>query len=87
MFLDQASNVIESFATSLSFYVLIFAKRVADSQIDPLPIITEIMSLIESQPFVLIHMGKPKELLDIFQVVDIGCHVITLTNDTFKKLH
>ena len=32
-------------------------------------------------------MGQPRELLNVFQANDCGCHIITATNDILKKLN
>ena len=31
-------------------------------------------------------MGKHREMLNIFQAEQAGCHIITVTNDILKKL-
>ena len=43
----------------------------------------EIMSVNKSLELI---WASPRELLNIIQANDIGCHVITVTNDIFKKL-
>jgi len=86
MTLDQVSHVVESLDASVPSYISIFAGRVADTGRDPLPIITEALSLMKSNPLSELIWASPRELLNIFQADDIGCHVITVTNDILKKL-
>ena len=86
MTLDQVSHVVESLDTSVSSYISIFAGRVADTGRDPLPMMTEALSLMKSNPLSELIWASPRELLNIFQADDIGCHVITVTNDILKKL-
>jgi transaldolase len=86
MTLDQVSHVVESLDTSVPSYVSIFAGRVADTGRDPLPMMTDALSLMKSNPLSELIWASPRELLNIFQADDIGCHVITVTNDILKKL-
>ena len=86
MTLDQVSHVVESLDTSVPSYISIFAGRVADTGRDPLPMMTEALSRMTSNPLSELISASPRELLNIFQADDIGCHVITVTNDILKKL-
>jgi transaldolase len=42
--------------------------------------------LLESSPQAQLIWASPRELLNIYQAEEIGCHVITVTNDILKKL-
>lgn len=86
MTLDQVSHVIESLEDSVPSYISIFAGRIADTGRDPLPIMTEALNLMKENPLSELIWASPRELLNIFQADDIGCHVITVTNDILKKL-
>ena len=86
MTLDQVSHVVASLDTSVPSYISIFAGRVADTGRDPLPIMSEALSLMSANPLSELIWASPRELLNIFQADDIGCHVITVTNDILKKL-
>ena len=86
MTLDQVSHVVESLDTSVASYISIFAGRVADTGRDPLPMMSEALSLMKVNPLSELIWASPRELLNIFQADDIGCHVITVTNDILKKL-
>jgi transaldolase len=86
MTLDQVSYVVESLDTSVPSYISIFAGRVADTGRDPLPMMTEALCRMKSNPLSELIWASPRELLNIFQADDIGCHVITVTNDILKKL-
>jgi transaldolase len=86
MTLDQVSHVVESLDTSVPSYISIFAGRVADTGRDPLPMMTEALCRMKSNPLSELIWASPRELLNIFQADHIGCHVITVTNDILKKL-
>ncbi len=86
MTLDQVSNVVESLDISVPSYISIFAGRVADTGRDPLPLMIEALNRIKVNPLSELIWASPRELLNIFQADDIGCHVITVTSDILKKL-
>jgi transaldolase len=86
MTLDQVSHVVESLDTTVPSYISIFAGRVADTGRDPLPMMIEALSRMKLKPLSELIWASPRELLNIFQADDIGCHVITVTNDILKKL-
>jgi transaldolase len=86
MTLDQVSNVVESLDISVPSYISIFAGRVADTGRDPLPVMIEALNRIKVNPLSELIWASPRELLNIFQADDIGCHVITVTSDILKKL-
>jgi transaldolase len=44
------------------------------------------VDILKSAPASELILASPRELLNIFQADDIGCHVITVTNDILKKL-
>lgn len=86
MTLDQVSHVVESLDASVPSYISIFAGRVADTGRDPLPMMSEALNRMNVNPLSELIWASPRELLNIFQADDIGCHVITVTNDILKKL-
>lgn len=67
-------------------YVSVFAGRIADSGRDPLPIMSAAVAMLADCPNVELIWASPRELLNIFQADQIGCHVITVTHDLLKKL-
>lgn len=67
-------------------YVSVFAGRVADTGVDPLPIMKRSVDLLNSVGNLELIWASPRELLNIFQADEIGCHVITVTPDILKKL-
>jgi transaldolase len=86
MTLDQVSHVVESLDTSVPSYISIFEGRVADTGRDPLPMMSDALNRMKVNPLSELIWASPRELLNIFQADDIGCHVITVTNDILKKL-
>lgn len=66
-------------------YVSVFAGRIADTGRDPVPLMHEAVAMVNEVNAQLI-WASPRELLNVFQADEIGCHVITATTDVLKKL-
>ncbi|HBK42834.1 MULTISPECIES: transaldolase [unclassified Polynucleobacter] len=86
MTLDQVRDVVASLNPNISSYVSVFAGRVADTGVDPVPVMARAVEMLKAVPAAELIWASPRELLNIFQADDIGCHVITVTNDILKKL-
>ena len=67
--------------------VSVFAGRIADAGIEPLPIMSRSLEILESvAPDAELIWASPRELLNLVQADSIGCHNITMTNDLIAKL-
>jgi transaldolase len=86
MTLDQVRNVVASLDPNIPSYVSVFAGRIADTGYDPVPLMTTAVEILKVAPAAELIWASPRELLNIFQADEIGCHVITVTNDILKKL-
>ena len=67
-------------------YVSIFAGRIADTGRDPIGIMQESIEILKSIDSSELIWASPRELLNIFQASEIGCHIITATTDILRKL-
>jgi len=86
MTLTQVRDVVASLNPTVPSYVSVFAGRIADTGCDPLPMMAAALEMLKVAPAAELIWASPRELLNIFQADDIGCHVITVTNDILKKL-
>jgi len=86
MTLAQVSDVVASLDSNVPSYVSVFAGRIADTGRDPVPMMTSAVEILKAVPKAELIWASPRELLNIFQADEIGCHVITVTNDILKKL-
>lgn len=86
MTLDQVEGVMAQLNPQVPSYVSIFAGRIADTGRDPLPMMVKAVQILKSNPLSELIWASPRELLNIFQADEIGCQVITVTNDILKKL-
>jgi transaldolase len=84
--LDQVRRVTECLAPSTAAIVSVFAGRIADTGVDPLPLMTESVKILKQRPKAELIWASPRELLNVIQADDIGCHIITVTNDILNKL-
>jgi len=85
MTLDQVNDVMRSLNYEIPSYVSIFAGRIADTGRDPIPLIKSAVSALRGSAAELI-WASPRELLNVFQANDSGCHIITATKDILNKL-
>jgi len=82
----QVRNVVAALNPSVASYVSVFAGRIADTGRDPLPMMAAAVEMLKVAPLAELIWASPRELLNIFQADEIGCQVITVTNDILKKL-
>ncbi|HXR78239.1 MAG TPA: transaldolase [Bryobacteraceae bacterium] len=84
--LEQVDEVTAAMAICPSGYVSVFAGRIADTGRDPVPVMRRAVEILASNPHLELIWASPRELLNVFQADQVGCHVITATNDILKKL-
>ena len=82
----QVKEIADALDPRVPAYVSVFAGRIADTGRDPVPLMAESVRILRKVPATELIWASPRELLNIFQADDIGCHVITVTNDILKKL-
>jgi transaldolase len=86
MTLSQVEAVAEALSPNVPSYVSVFAGRIADTGRDPVPMMKKSISLLEKLNLTELIWASPRELLNIFQADEIGCHIITATPDIIGKL-
>jgi len=84
--IEQVTRIGAALAEATPAVVSVFAGRIADTGIDPVPVMAECVRILQARPKAELLWASPRELLNIFQAHDIGCHIITVTNDLLKKL-
>ncbi len=87
MTLSQVRDVVNSLDPYVPSYISVFAGRIADTGRDPLPLMAAAVELLKIAPAAELIWASPRELLNIFQADEIGCHIITVTHDMIKKLN
>lgn len=83
---DQVRRVAENLAPDAPAIVSVFAGRVADTGVDPVPMMAEAVKVLQQRPKAELLWASPRELLNVFQADAVGCHIITATKDVLAKL-
>ena len=86
MTLEQVKEINKALSKDVPSYVSIFAGRIADTGVDPVQIIKESIDILKENTLAEIIWASPRELLNIFQASEIGCHIITVTPDIINKM-
>jgi transaldolase len=84
--LPQVREVTKALHGGAPSNVSVFAGRIADTGRDPLPMMTEAVQILRNNEHTELIWASPRELLNIFHAEQIGCHIITVTNDIMRKL-
>ena len=84
--LAQVQGIVDILNPSTPAILSIFAGRIADTGMDPVPLMQEAVKIASVKPKAEILWASPRELLNIFQANEVGCHIITVTPDVLKKL-
>lgn len=87
MTVAQVDRVARALAGGAPSNISVFAGRVADTGRDPVPLMTEALAAAAQAEAAEVIWASPRELLNIFQAEEIGCHIITVTHDILGKLH
>ena len=83
---EQVRTVGAALSPDTPAIVSVFAGRVADTGVDPMPHMAECLKILADRPKAELLWASPRELLNVFQADEVGCHIITATNDILKKL-
>lgn len=67
-------------------YLSVFAGRIADAGIEPLPIMAQAVNIMLDAPRAELIWASPREILNVVQADQVGCHIITMTHDLLAKL-
>jgi len=86
MTLEQVEWVSDAIAGGPSSFISVFAGRIADTGRDPVPIMWEAVQAIRQYPHIELIWASPRELLNVFQADQCGCHIITVTPELLKKM-
>lgn len=86
MTLDQVAEIVEVVSSDTPAILSVFAGRIADTGVDPVPHMKEAVAIAAARPLAEVLWASPRELLNVFQADECGCHIITATNDILAKL-
>jgi transaldolase len=84
--LGQVEAVAAALEGEVPACVSLFAGRIADAGVDPVPMVVEAVSILEPLPQAELIWASPREVLNIVQADSAGCDIITVTHDLLAKL-
>jgi len=84
--LDQVRAVAKVLNPAVPSIVSVFAGRIADTGVDPVPLMRDAVKILEGNLKAELLWASPRELLNLIQAEQCGCHIITATNDLIKKV-
>ena len=82
----QVELITEAVKDGAPSYISVFAGRIADAGIDPVPIMARAVDIMVEAPRSELIWASPREILNVVQADQVGCHIITVTHDLLKKL-
>lgn len=83
---EQIREVTNCLSKETAAIVSVFAGRIADTGVDPLPLMTEAKKTMASKPKAELLWASPRELLNVIHADQSGCDIITATSDILAKL-
>lgn len=84
--LDQVERVAEALSPTTPAIVSVFAGRIADTGVDPVPVMRQAAKILRGRPNAELLWASPRELLNVFQADEAGCHIITVPPEILQKL-
>jgi transaldolase len=84
--LAQVRDVAAVLSPHTPAFVSVFAGRIADTGIDPVPVMAAAVEILRPNANAQLIWASPRELLNVFQAESVGCQIITLTNNVLEKL-
>jgi transaldolase len=83
--LAQVRGVAEALNPAVASVVSVFAGRIADTGVDPEPIMRASLALLHRQPKAELLWASVREVLNISQADACGCHIVTVPHDILAK--
>jgi transaldolase len=83
--IEQVNGVVGALQKETPSVVSVFAGRIADTGVDPLPIMKESLRLLASLPSAELLWASVREVLNIFEAAASGCHIVTVPHDILAK--
>jgi transaldolase len=86
MTLEQVRTVAGALGGGPPAVVSVFAGRIADTGVDPAPVMAEAKRIVGDHPNLELLWASPREVLNVVQAQAVGCDIITLTPALMGKL-
>ncbi len=83
--LEQVKGVVAALNPKVPAVVSVFAGRIADTGVDPMPLLRESKKILAGLPQAELLWASVREVLNIFQSDDCGCDIVTVPHDILGK--
>jgi transaldolase len=83
--LKQVEGVAAALNPKAPSFVSVFAGRIADTGVDPVPHMVECKKILKGIPSAELLWASVREVLNIFQANDCGCEIVTVPHDILNK--
>jgi transaldolase len=83
--LAQVRDVAAALNPAVPSLVSVFAGRIADTGVDPVPMMRAAGALLDGQPKAELLWASVREVLNIFQADECGCKIVTVPHDILNK--
>jgi transaldolase len=85
MTIERVNQITKILKKNTENFISIFAGRIADTGRDPIQVMKEAIEILKYLPNTELIWASPRELLNVFQADEVGCNIITITEDILKK--
>ena len=68
-------------------YISVFAGRIADTGVDPVPMVKESVEIAHSKAGVKLLWASCREVINVIQADELGADIITCPADVVKKVN
>jgi transaldolase len=85
--LEQVAAVTAALDAGTPAVISVFAGRIADTGVDPMPLMAEAKKIMGAKPKAELLWASPRELLNVFHADSVGCDIITVSHDVLAKLN
>jgi transaldolase len=82
----QVELITAAVADGAPSYISVFAGRIADAGVDPMPIIARAGEIMIEAPRAELIWASPREILNLVQANEMGCDIITISHELLPKL-
>jgi len=83
---EQVEGVAKAVKRDIPCVVSVFAGRVADTGVDPIPLMKDSLAMLRDLPNAELLWASVREVLNIFQAAQCGCHIVTVPHDILDKV-
>jgi len=85
--IEQILEILPAITKCPAAYVSIFAGRIADTGVNPKPLMKLAKEVLKAYPHIELLWASSRELYNVIEAESVGCDIITITKDIFNKLH